>query len=78
MRTSVTSQTSPQDHFLAKVCAKLEVVSRILRHASVGTTAGIYRHINAGELHEAVERFAPFSQPSPGLPPGELDGKRRG
>jgi len=41
--------------------AKLEVISKILRHASVGTTADIYRHVLSGEMHDASKRFAPFS-----------------
>ena len=39
--------------------AKLEVVSKILRHASVGTTADIYRHVLTGEMHEVSRQFAP-------------------
>jgi len=39
--------------------AKLEVVSKILRHASVGTTADIYRHVLTGEMHDAARDFAP-------------------
>jgi integrase/recombinase XerD len=52
-------------HFFAtyalKGGAKLEVVSKILRHASVGITADIYRHVLTDELHEMVERFAPLA-----------------
>ena len=39
--------------------AKLEVVSRIIGHASVGTTADIYRHVLTSEMHETSMAFAP-------------------
>lgn len=55
--------------------AKLEVVSKILRHASVATTADIYRHVLTEEMHEAVEKFAPLSQEHLALPTGESDEK---
>lgn len=45
--------------------AKLEVVSKILRHASVGITADIYRHVLTDEMHETVSRFAPLAGPVP-------------
>ena len=41
--------------------AKLEVVSRILRHSSVGTTGDTYRHVLVGELHSEAGRFAPMA-----------------
>ena len=41
--------------------AKLEVVARILGHASVGVTADIYRHVATAELHEEHARFAPLN-----------------
>ncbi len=41
--------------------AKLEVVERILGHASIGITADIYRHVNRGELHEENDRYAPMN-----------------
>lgn len=41
--------------------AKLEVVSRILGHASVGITGDIYRHVKTEEMHEEAEKFAPLS-----------------
>ena len=41
--------------------AKLEVVARILGHASVGVTADIYRHVAIAELHEEHMRFAPLN-----------------
>jgi len=41
--------------------AKLEVVARILGHASVGVTADIYRHVAVAELHEEHLRFAPLN-----------------
>jgi site-specific recombinase XerD len=45
--------------------AKLEVVSKILRHAKVGTTADIYRHVRTGEMHEEQAKFSPLSQQPP-------------
>jgi integrase/recombinase XerD len=39
--------------------AKLEVVSRILGHSSVGITGDIYRHVLTEEMHEAVRQFGP-------------------
>jgi integrase/recombinase XerD len=41
--------------------AKLEVVSRILGHTSVGVTADIYRHVMVEEMREAAQRFAPLN-----------------
>jgi integrase/recombinase XerD len=41
--------------------AKLEVVSRILGHASVGITGDIYRHVRTEEMHQEAERFAPLN-----------------
>jgi site-specific recombinase XerD len=41
--------------------ARLEVVSRILVHASIAITADIYTHIDREEIHEAHQRFAPFT-----------------
>jgi integrase/recombinase XerD len=50
-------------HFYAtemlKKGAKLEVVGRILGHASIGITADIYRHVRTGEMHEEHLKFAP-------------------
>jgi len=43
--------------------AKLEVISRILGHSSVGITAEVYRHVDRDEMHEEHQRFAPLSQP---------------
>ena len=40
--------------------AKLEVVSRILGHASVGITGDLYRHVRTEEMHQEAERFAPL------------------
>lgn len=48
--------------------AKLEVVSKILRHSSVGITADIYRHVLTDEMHETMEQFAPLSQQILALP----------
>jgi site-specific recombinase XerD len=44
---------------MLKAGAKLEVVGRILGHASIGVTADIYRHVRTGEMHEEHVRFAP-------------------
>jgi integrase/recombinase XerD len=41
--------------------AKLEVVSRILGHASVGITGDIYRFVKSEEMHQEAERFAPLN-----------------
>ena len=41
--------------------AKLEAVSRLLGHASVGITADLYRHIRTEEMREEVERHAPLN-----------------
>jgi len=41
--------------------AKLEVVSRILGHTSVGVTGDIYRHVMVEEMREAARRFAPLN-----------------
>jgi len=60
-------------HFYAtqmlKAGAKLEVVARILGHASVGVTCDIYRHIATAELHQEHIRFAPLNG-APMLPEG--------
>ncbi|MFC1949721.1 hypothetical protein ACFLW0_06075 [Chloroflexota bacterium] len=39
--------------------AKLEVVGRILGHASIEITADVYRHVNRGEMHEEHGKYAP-------------------
>ena len=41
--------------------AKLEVVGRILGHASIGITADIYRHVSRGEMHEEHSKYAPMN-----------------
>jgi site-specific recombinase XerD len=41
--------------------AKLEVVSRILGHASVGITGDVYRHTDMAEMREEVDRHGPMS-----------------
>ena len=41
--------------------ARLEVVSRLLGHASISTTVDIYTHIDREEIHETHQRFAPFA-----------------
>jgi site-specific recombinase XerD len=48
--------------------ARLEVVSRILGHASVSITADIYTHIDEEEIHDTHRRFSPFADlmPAPG------------
>lgn len=42
--------------------ARLEVVSRILGHASTSITADIYVHVNREDIHEAHRRFSPFTK----------------
>jgi len=42
--------------------AKLEVVSRILGHASVGITGDVYRHVDMEEMREEVDRHGPMSE----------------
>ena len=44
---------------IMKKGAELEVIGRILSHASIGITADIYRHVRTGEMPE--ERFAPMN-----------------
>jgi integrase/recombinase XerD len=41
--------------------AKLEVVSRILGHASVGITGDIYRHVGKDEMLREVDLHAPLN-----------------
>jgi site-specific recombinase XerD len=41
--------------------ARLEVVSRLLGHASIAITADIYTHIDREEIHETHKRFSPFA-----------------
>jgi integrase/recombinase XerD len=41
--------------------AKLEIVSRILGHASIGITADVYRHSDMEEMREEVDRHGPMS-----------------
>jgi len=61
-------------HFFAtyalKDGAKLEVISRILGHASVGITADIYRHISKDEIHLEHRRHGPLGQMLALLPEG--------
>ena len=47
--------------FGGEIAGQVEVVGRILGHASIGITADIYRHVNRGEMHEENGRFAPFN-----------------
>ncbi len=54
--------------------AKLEVVARILGHASVGVTADIYRHVAMAEVHEEHMRFAPLNG-GRALPEGQSGGE---
>ena len=42
--------------------ARLEVVSRILGHASVAITADVYTHIDNNEIHETHRQFSPFTR----------------
>lgn len=55
--------------------AKLEVISRILGHASVAITLDIYRHVGMKEVHETHETFSPFSQMQKQLPQGREEEK---
>jgi len=41
--------------------AWLEIVSRILGHASVAITIDLYTHINSEEMHDGHRRFVPFA-----------------
>ena len=41
--------------------AKLEVISRILGHASVGITGDVYRTVKQDEIREEHTRFSPLS-----------------
>jgi integrase/recombinase XerD len=47
--------------------ARLEVVSRLLGHASIAITADIYTHIDQEEMRDTHERYAPFSSTSYGM-----------
>jgi integrase/recombinase XerD len=58
--------------YLLQQGAKLEVVSHILGHASIGTTGDIYRHVLTTEMHEASRQFAPL-QDVPRLGPAAAD-----
>ncbi len=49
--------------------AKLEVVSRILGHSSVGVTGDVYRHVKMGEMRDEVLTHAPLNGVR-ALPPG--------
>jgi len=42
--------------------ARLEVVSKILGHASTSITADIYVHIDREDIHNAHKQFSPFSK----------------
>lgn len=42
--------------------AKLEVISKLLGHSSIGITADIYRHISLGEYHREHEKHDPLEQ----------------
>jgi integrase/recombinase XerD len=41
--------------------AKLEVISRILGHASVGITGDTYRHVDQEEIQEEHKKFSPLA-----------------
>lgn len=56
--------------------AKLDVISRILGHESVGITAKTYRHIQSKEFHEEHDKHDPLKQLSaerPMLPAGKKE-----
>lgn len=40
----------------------MEVISRILGHASVGITGDVYRHTDMAEMQEEVDRHGPMSE----------------
>ena len=42
--------------------ARLEVVSRILGHASIAITADIYVHVDREDIHSTHKQFSPFSR----------------
>jgi len=42
--------------------AKLEVVSRILGHASIGITGDLYRHVDMKEMRDEVDLHGPMSE----------------
>ena len=48
--------------FALKAGAKLEIISRILGHSSVGITADVYRHVGRDEMHQQHDRFAPLPE----------------
>lgn len=56
--------------YLLRKGAKLEVVSRILGHASIGITGDLYRHVQTEEIHDTSRQFAPL-QAVPQLGQGE-------
>lgn len=70
-------RTTPHQlrHFYATYAlqqgAKVEVISRILGHASVAITLDIYRHVGLKEMHTEHETFSPFSQMQKQLPVGQ-------
>jgi integrase len=41
--------------------AKLEVISRILGHASVGITGDTYRHVDQAEIQEQHKKYSPLA-----------------
>ncbi|MFC1968103.1 tyrosine-type recombinase/integrase [Chloroflexota bacterium] len=53
-------------HFFAthnlKNGARLEVVSRILGHASIAITADIYVHVDREDIHSTHKQFSPFAR----------------
>jgi integrase len=50
--------------------ARLEVVSRILGHASTSITADIYVHVDSEDMHNTHKKFSPFAKLM--LAPGEM------
>jgi integrase/recombinase XerD len=54
--------------------ARLEVVSRLLGHASIAITADIYTHINSEEIHDTHRRFSPFATFDISSPVQHMDG----
>ena len=41
--------------------AKLEIVSRILGHASVGITGDTYRHVDQAEIQAEHKKYSPLA-----------------
>jgi len=66
-RCGVKSSFTPHAlrHYFATHClrngAPIQVVSRILGHASIAITVDTYTHIDKEEMHETHQKFSPFA-----------------